>query len=96
MRKGIVILIISSVMMLSTSFVYSQTTKSAGQAAPVPHDTAQASAEDAGAAPGARAEADTPETAEAAMVEPVPLTRRQRRLLRKQQEQGQEFLPWLR
>jgi len=36
MRKGIVILIISSVMMLSTSSVYGQTTKSAGQpAAPI-------------------------------------------------------------
>jgi uncharacterized protein (DUF2147 family) len=72
--------------------------KPVGQAAPAPHDTAQASAEDTDAtAADATAGADTPQTAEAAMVEPVPLTRRQRRLLRKQQQQeGQEFLPWLR
>jgi uncharacterized protein (DUF2147 family) len=65
--------------------------KPAGQAAPAPQE--------AEAAPAAADAAETPpaETAEAAMTEPVPLTRRQRRLLRKQQEQGQEpFLPWLR
>ena len=64
------------------------TSKPAGQAAPAP----QAAPADANAA-----ETPPAETAEAAMTEPVPLTRRQRRLLRKQQEQGQEpFLPWLR
>ena len=58
------------------------------QAAPAPQD-AQAAAADADAADG------TAETAEAAMAE--PLTRRQRRLLRRQQEQGQDpALPWLR
>jgi uncharacterized protein (DUF2147 family) len=65
--------------------------KPAGQAAPAPQE--------AEAAPAGADAAETPpaETAEAAMTEPVPLTRRQRRLLRKQQEQGQEpFLPWLR
>jgi hypothetical protein len=36
------------------------------------------------------AEADTTE------VEPVPLTRRQMRKLRRQQEQQEPFLPWLR
>jgi uncharacterized protein (DUF2147 family) len=64
--------------------------KPAGQAAPAPQE--------AEAAPADADAAQTPpaETAEAAMTEPVPLTRRQRRLLRKQQEQGQEpFLPWL-
>ena len=35
-------------------------------------------------------------TAEAAMVEEVPLTRRQRRMMRRQQHQGEPFLPWLR
>jgi uncharacterized protein (DUF2147 family) len=66
------------------------TAKPAGQAAPAPQD-AQAAPADADAA-----DAPPAETAEAAMTEPVPLTRRQRRLLRKQQEQGQEpFLPWL-
>ena len=67
------------------------TPKPAGQAAPAPQE--------AEAAPADADAAETPpaETAEAAMAEPVPLTRRQRRLLRKQQEQGQEpFLPWLR
>jgi uncharacterized protein (DUF2147 family) len=60
------------------------------QAAPVPQD-AQAAPADGDAADG------TAETAEAAMAAPVPLTRRQRRLLRKQQEQGQDpLLPWLR
>jgi uncharacterized protein (DUF2147 family) len=37
------------------------------------------------------------ETADAAMAEePVPLTRRQKRLLRRQQENQEPFLPWLR
>jgi uncharacterized protein (DUF2147 family) len=67
------------------------TPKPDGQAAPAPQE-AEAAATDAAAA-----ETPPAETAEAAMTEPVPLTRRQRRLLRKQQEQGQEpFLPWLR
>lgn len=60
--------------------------KPAGQAAPAPQDTDTV------------AEADGTEgsaTAEAAMVEPVPLTRRQKRLLRKQQE-SETNLPWLR
>jgi uncharacterized protein (DUF2147 family) len=66
------------------------TAKPAGQAAPAPQE-AKAAPADADAA-----EVPPAETAEAAMTEPVPLTRRQRRLLRKQQEQGQEpFLPWL-
>ncbi len=67
------------------------TPKPAGQAAPAPKDAAAAptGADSADALPA--------ETAEAAMVEPVPLTRRQRRQLRKQQErQAEEFLPWLR
>jgi uncharacterized protein (DUF2147 family) len=69
------------------------TAKPAGQAAPAPQE-AQAAPADADAD---AADAPPAETAEAAMTEPVPLTRRQRRLLRKQQEQGQEpFLPWLR
>jgi uncharacterized protein (DUF2147 family) len=68
------------------------TPKPAGQAAPAPQEAQAAPAD-------ATDGAETPpaETAEAAMTEPVPLTRRQRRLLRKQQEQGQDpFLPWLR
>ena len=68
------------------------TTKPAAQAAPAPKKdaaTAPADADSADALPA--------ETAEAAMVEPVPLTRRQKRQLRKRQEQqGEEFLPWLR
>jgi uncharacterized protein (DUF2147 family) len=61
------------------------TPKPAGQAAPAPKDAAAADALPA-------------ETAEATMVEPpAPLSRRQKRQLRKQQEQqGEEFLPWLR
>jgi uncharacterized protein (DUF2147 family) len=65
------------------------TAKPAGQAAPAPQD-AQAAPADADAA-----EAPPAETAEAAMTEPVPLTRRQRRLLRKQQQGEEPFLPWL-
>jgi hypothetical protein len=34
--------------------------------------------------------------ADATEVEPVPLTRRQMRKLRRQQEQQEPFLPWLR
>jgi uncharacterized protein (DUF2147 family) len=64
--------------------------KPASQAAPAPHDAAQADLDTADAPPPGA-------TAEAAMVEePAPLTRRQRRLLRKQQEQEGQFLPWLR
>jgi uncharacterized protein (DUF2147 family) len=65
--------------------------KPAGQAAPAPQEAQAAPADgDAAGAPPA-------ETAEAAIGEPAPLTRRQRRLLRKQQEQAQDpSLPWLR
>ena len=59
-------------------------TDPSGQAAPVPHEEATAEA-DTGA-----------QAAQADMVEPVPMTRRQRRLLRRQQEQQEPFLPWLR
>lgn len=64
--------------------------KPAEQGAPAPQDadTAQADADGA--------EASQAATAEAAMVEEPPLTRRQKRLLRKQQEQEGDFLPWLR
>jgi uncharacterized protein (DUF2147 family) len=59
----------------------------AGQAAPTPQEAeAVADADGADAPPEA--------TAEAAMAEPAPLTRRQRRLLRKQQE-AEPILPWL-
>jgi len=63
--------------------------KPAEQGAPAPQDadTAQADADGA--------EASQAATAEAAMVEEPPLTRRQKRALRRQ-EQDQEFLPWLR
>ncbi len=62
------------------------TPKPAGQAAPAPEE---AVASDADALPA--------ETADAAMVEPAtPLTRRQRRLLRKQQQEQDPSLPWLR
>jgi uncharacterized protein (DUF2147 family) len=64
--------------------------KAATQAAPAPQDEA-AQADAADVPPG--------ETAEAAMVEPVPLTRRQRRMLRKQQQGDHDqapLLPWLR
>jgi uncharacterized protein (DUF2147 family) len=67
------------------------TPKPAGQAAPAPQEAQAAPAD------GDAADAPAAETAEAAMTEPVPLTRRQRRLLRKQQEQAQDpSLPWLR
>jgi uncharacterized protein (DUF2147 family) len=54
------------------------------QAAPVPAEETTAEA-DTGA-----------QAAQADMTDPAPLTRRQRRLLRKQQEQQEPFLPWLR
>jgi uncharacterized protein (DUF2147 family) len=64
----------------------------AAQAAPAPQDgdPAQANADPANAAPVHAA------TAEAAMAEEGPLTRRQKRLLRRQQQQAEPFLPWLR
>jgi uncharacterized protein (DUF2147 family) len=64
--------------------------KPATQAAPAPQE-AEAVAADSDAA-----EASPAEAAEAAMVEPVPLTRRQRRLLRRQQHEQDASLPWLR
>lgn len=62
----------------------------AGQAAPAPQEAevTQAEPEAIDGAPGA--------TAEAAMVDESTLTRRQRRLLRRQQTQQEPFLPWLR
>jgi len=64
--------------------------KPAGQAAPAPQDAdaVQADADGAEALPAA--------TAEAAMAEPAPLTRRQKRLMRKQQQEPEQYLPWLR
>ena len=62
--------------------------KPAEQAAPPPPDA------DALQADADSTEALPAETAEAAFVEPVPLTRRQRRLLRRQQQEPD--LPWLR
>jgi uncharacterized protein (DUF2147 family) len=63
--------------------------KPAGQGAPAPQEAAQTDADGADAAQA--------ETADAAMAEEaVPLTRRQKRLLRKQQHQQEPFLPWLR
>lgn len=65
--------------------------KPAGQAAPAPQEAQAAPAD------GDAADVPPAETAEAAIGEPVPLTRRQRRLLRKQQEQAPDpSLPWLR
>ena len=63
--------------------------KPAEQGAPAPQDadTAQADADGA--------EASEAATAEASMVESPPLTRRQKRAMRRQQQE-QEFLPWLR
>jgi hypothetical protein len=60
------------------------------QAAPAPQE-AEAVAADSDAADASPAEA-----AEAAMVESAPLTRRQRRLLRRQQHEQDASLPWLR
>ncbi len=62
------------------------------QAAPAPQDGEMVDA------PADGAETDPAETVEATLAEPVPLSRRERRLLRKQQrdlEQGAD-LPWLR
>lgn len=63
--------------------------KPSEQGAPAPQDadTAQADADGAEASQGA--------TAEAAMVESAPLTRRQKRAMRRQQQED-PFLPWLR
>jgi uncharacterized protein (DUF2147 family) len=63
--------------------------KPSEQGAPAPQDadTTQADADGA--------EASQAATAEASMVESPPLTRRQKRAMRRQQ-QDQEFLPWLR
>ncbi len=63
--------------------------KPAEQGAPAPQDADTAQADVDGA------EASQAATAEAAMVEEPPLTRRQKRALRRQQ-QDEEFLPWLR
>jgi uncharacterized protein (DUF2147 family) len=64
----------------------------ADQGTPVPQDAATAQVD-----PDAQ-EADTPEaaTAEASMVDAPPLTRRQKRIMRRQQMQEEPFLPWLR
>lgn len=64
--------------------------KPSEQGAPAPQeaDTAQADVESADASEAA--------TAEAAMVEPVPLTRRQKRAMRRHQQDQDPFLPWLR
>jgi uncharacterized protein (DUF2147 family) len=70
--------------------VTSTSAKPAEQAAPAPQDTAEADAADAQGADSAQAT-----TAEASMADTVPLTRKQRRLLRKQQRQEEPFLPWL-
>jgi hypothetical protein len=63
--------------------------KPASQAAPAPQE---------GEAGEATTTADNSEgqTAEAAMVDESTLTRRQKRLLRRQQMQQEPFLPWLR
>jgi uncharacterized protein (DUF2147 family) len=63
------------------------------QGAPAPQDTAAAQAD-----PEAQGEVDGAQaaTADAAMVEAPPLTRRQKRILRRQQHQEEPFLPWLR
>jgi uncharacterized protein (DUF2147 family) len=65
----------------------------AEQGTPVPQDAATAAEVD----PDAQA-VDAPEaaTAEASMVDTPPLTRRQKRILRRQQMQEEPFLPWLR
>jgi uncharacterized protein (DUF2147 family) len=63
--------------------------KTATQAAPAPQDANAPQA--AVAADGVPAT-----TAEAAMVEEAPLSRRQRRMLRRQQHEAEPFLPWLR
>ena len=63
--------------------------KPSTQAAPAPQETAAAPT-DAETADASAA------TAEAAMVEEVPLSRRQKRQMRRQQHQQEPFLPWLR
>jgi uncharacterized protein (DUF2147 family) len=72
--------------------VTSTSAKPAEQAAPAPRDsaTAEADAADTSGADSAQAT-----TAEASMADTAPLTRRQKRLLRKRQRQEEPFLPWL-
>jgi hypothetical protein len=65
-------------------------TKPSGQAAPAPQDV------DAAPADADSATVSQAATAEAAMAESAPLTRRQKRLMRKQQQEPDPFLPWLR
>lgn len=63
--------------------------KPAGQGSPAPQEAAQTDADGADAAQA--------ETADAAMAEEaVPLTRREKRRLRRQQHGQESFLPWLR
>jgi uncharacterized protein (DUF2147 family) len=64
----------------------------AKQGTPVPQDAATAQVD-----PDAQG-VDTPEaaTAEASIVDARPLTRRQKRIMRRQQMQEEPFLPWLR
>jgi uncharacterized protein (DUF2147 family) len=64
----------------------------AEQGTPVPQDAATAQID-----PDAQG-VDTPEaaTAEASMVDAPPLTRRQKRIMRRQQMREEPFLPWLR
>ena len=64
--------------------------KPSGQAAPAPQDV------DAAPADADSATVSQAATAEAAMAESAPLTRRQKRLMRKQQQEPDPFLPWLR
>jgi len=72
--------------------VTSTSAKPAEQAAPAPRDTATAEAD---AADTSGADSAQATTAEASMADTAPMTRRQRRLLRKQQRQDEPFLPWL-
>lgn len=72
--------------------VTSTSAKPAEQAAPAPRDTATAEAD---AADTSGADSAQATTAEASMADTAPMTRRQRRLLRKQQRQEEPFLPWL-
>lgn len=62
------------------------------QAAPAPQDTAAVQPETDPQA----AETSEAVQAEASLAETAPLTRKQRRILRKQQQQQEPFLPWLR
>jgi hypothetical protein len=66
------------------------TAKPSEQGAPAPQDAAAAQADADGA------NASQAATAEAAMVESAPLTRRQKRAMRRQQQEQDPFLPWLR